>query len=165
VLVRTAVAKALGGFDTGIWGADDWDFWFRLSRAAKLVSCSRLALFYRLHQSNASSQVERMLHNSLAVLARQLRLTPPALRSDCRKAGYRCLYRCFGRRFVDRGKWAIRRFQPGLALKEFTSLGPFLQAAVEDDVLFRMLVRDLIPRPFRRWVEPVEKPRRLERLG
>ena len=63
-LIRAHVLHEIGGLNTSIWGADDWDLWFRIIKRNKIVMLERLALFYRLHSGNASKQIARLLMNS-----------------------------------------------------------------------------------------------------
>lgn len=58
-LVRTACLRQLGGFDTTLASAEDWDMWLRLSKCGKILYEPRLSLYYRLHDGNKTNQVYR----------------------------------------------------------------------------------------------------------
>jgi glycosyltransferase involved in cell wall biosynthesis len=58
-LVRTETIRELGGFDTSLPSAEDWDMWIRLSKRGKLLFEPRIALRYRIHAGNKSSVIAR----------------------------------------------------------------------------------------------------------
>lgn len=53
-LIRTDALRAIGGFDESIRHSDDWDMYLRLARHGAFLYENRLALYYRLHDRNAS---------------------------------------------------------------------------------------------------------------
>jgi glycosyltransferase involved in cell wall biosynthesis len=55
-LIRRAAFEAAKGFDESLRGAEDWDFYLRLSKDWPFVYWSRPALRYRAHAGNASKQ-------------------------------------------------------------------------------------------------------------
>jgi glycosyltransferase involved in cell wall biosynthesis len=67
MLIRRSALVSLGGFDSGIWGTDDWDLWLRLSKTGKILYRHQLALRYRTHETNASLHFWRMYRNGLKV--------------------------------------------------------------------------------------------------
>ncbi|MCK8600208.1 glycosyltransferase family 2 protein [Desulfoferrobacter suflitae] len=67
-LIRASAVKRVGGFDTSIWGADDWDLWIRLAEIGRFNYVPKLALLYRQHHSNASKDIMKMYINSMKVL-------------------------------------------------------------------------------------------------
>jgi GT2 family glycosyltransferase len=69
-LIRRSALDAIGGFDAGIWGTDDWDLWLRLARRGEFCYCPRISLRYRLHEANASRNFVRMYRNGLQVVAK-----------------------------------------------------------------------------------------------
>ncbi len=75
-LIRTAALRVIGGCDTSVWGADDWDLYIRLAGQGEFVYRYRLALYYRTHLSNASKNTERMYHNSCRVQYKHLGRVP-----------------------------------------------------------------------------------------
>jgi glycosyltransferase involved in cell wall biosynthesis len=78
-LIRTAALRDAGGFDSTVWGADDWDVYLRLAARGPFVYRERRALHYRTHARNASYDVVRMFVNACRVHARHAgRLPSPA---------------------------------------------------------------------------------------
>lgn len=69
-LIRRDALKAIGGFDTGIWGSDDWDLYLRLAKIGPFVYEDRPALLYRVHEGNASGNVLRHLAGHDAAAAK-----------------------------------------------------------------------------------------------
>jgi glycosyltransferase involved in cell wall biosynthesis len=51
-LVRTAAARAVGGFDTSLRFVEDHDFWLRLARRGEPVHVPELVSIYRIHAQN-----------------------------------------------------------------------------------------------------------------
>ena len=58
-LVRTAAVRRLGGFDTRLASAEDWDMWLRLAKVGELRFQPRIALYYRVHEGNKSAHTLR----------------------------------------------------------------------------------------------------------
>ncbi len=75
-LIRRSVFVELGGFDTTLWGADDWDLWFRLVARWPAEHVGRPVLRYRVHARNASRHASRHCRNMLKVVDRQLAILP-----------------------------------------------------------------------------------------
>jgi glycosyltransferase involved in cell wall biosynthesis len=70
VLFQEKTLRDAGGFDTKIWGADDWDLYLRLVARSAFLGSSKVALHYRWHEGNASRDSRRMRKNELKVLRR-----------------------------------------------------------------------------------------------
>lgn len=88
-LMRTAAVRAIGGFDEGIWGSDDWDLCVRLSRTGRFIFLPRIALHYRVHDTNASRHAVRHARNHLRVVRRHIgRNIPLLIRHQRLAAGY-----------------------------------------------------------------------------
>jgi glycosyltransferase involved in cell wall biosynthesis len=75
-LIRADLLRKLGGFDTSIWGADDWDLYLRLAKEATVIFEPRLALLYRVHTGNASRNIARMFQNTTKVRRKHLGFWP-----------------------------------------------------------------------------------------
>jgi glycosyltransferase involved in cell wall biosynthesis len=75
-LLRRDAFQRSGGFAEDIWGADDWDLWFRLSADGQLVHIDRRALCYRIHADNASQQTPRLCRNAALVIERHVQALP-----------------------------------------------------------------------------------------
>jgi glycosyltransferase involved in cell wall biosynthesis len=67
-LIRADALRAVSGFDETIKGADDWDLWLRLAEKGGFEYQNRLALHYRLHETNASNDPWYMYKNSMLVV-------------------------------------------------------------------------------------------------
>ncbi len=63
-LIRATTLRELGGFDTTLWGVDDWDLYIRLAKRGDFIYRVELALQYRLHTLNASKNSWRMYQNA-----------------------------------------------------------------------------------------------------
>ena len=91
-LIRKTLLRAIGGYDPGIWGVDDYDLWLRLSRQAKIVIMPRVALCYRRHAGNASRDVEKMYWNLLKTVRFHLSQLDAAACARVEESSYRYLY-------------------------------------------------------------------------
>src|SRR5579859_2999501 len=77
VLLRRSILDRVGFLNPDIWGADDFDLWFRIAGVTRFELHDRIALLYRAHNSNASHQLDRMLANTRAVIEAQVAKAPP----------------------------------------------------------------------------------------
>ena len=68
VLIRKTVFAECGRFDTTLRSIEDYDMWLRIARRYKVVGIAEQLVRIRQHDSNMSTNVERMLENELAVL-------------------------------------------------------------------------------------------------
>ncbi len=114
VLIRRSAFQSVGGFDTGIWGTDDWDLWLRLLERYPARLTHRPVVAYRLHSENASRNVARMYESSLRVARRHMRNFPDERRTVLRRYTYRELRRYHVPRLeellrtaVERGEWRL----------------------------------------------------------
>lgn len=73
-LIRTEALRAVGGFDEAIWGVDDWDLYLRLACVGEFSFAPQLALFYRMHESNASRDILRLYKNALLLCEKHKQL-------------------------------------------------------------------------------------------
>ena len=72
-LIRAEALRQVGGFDAGVWGADDWDLYLRLFKIGAGWYEPRVALTYRLHENNASATgAARHAANHMKVARRHL---------------------------------------------------------------------------------------------
>lgn len=54
VMMRTRLIQAIGGFDVNLYNGDDYDFWLRASRAAKIAQLDGIGAYYRVVQGSVS---------------------------------------------------------------------------------------------------------------
>ena len=135
-LMRTAAVRDLGGFDTGIWGSDDWDLYIRLSQRGPFLYQDRVALHYRQHAANASARALEHALNHLKVVRRHIGWNLPLLISHQRAASrYFCprlrdfahhsrVSRCYGD--AARAQLLALTFDPLLAVRRHW-LVPFVR--------------------------------------
>jgi glycosyltransferase involved in cell wall biosynthesis len=71
VLFRRSVLVEIGGFDTTLRVAEDYELYLRIARVYPICCHPALIAEYRLHQANASRNSELMLRMTLQVLRRQ----------------------------------------------------------------------------------------------
>lgn len=95
-LYRAEVTEALGGYDTGLFGVEDYDFWLRAARRFTFVALHEDLYIYRKHGGSLTSQraeqiqaltaqiVERALPDTLPARSRAEILVGLALRSQRR---------------------------------------------------------------------------------
>lgn len=81
VLFRRSVLDKVGGFDTGLRVAEDYELYLRIARQYPICCHSTVIAEYRMHQQNASHNSELMLTMTLSVLRRQARY----VRGDARR--------------------------------------------------------------------------------
>lgn len=75
-VIRTDVLREEEGFDTNIWGTDDYDLYIRLAKRGDFLYEHRPALCYRLHAGSASRNYWRMYENGMKVLRKHFGLLP-----------------------------------------------------------------------------------------
>jgi glycosyltransferase involved in cell wall biosynthesis len=68
--LRKSAVDSINGFTLKTIGADDWDFWIRLTSQSYLRGVAGIGLFYRQHPQAISRNTEIMLRSSLEVLNR-----------------------------------------------------------------------------------------------
>jgi glycosyltransferase involved in cell wall biosynthesis len=107
-LFRRSVLERVGGFDTRIWGSEDWELYFRLSHHCRMDVVERAALYHRRHDTNASQNAGRMLENGMKVVMKHLPAVPRSRR--------RALFRS-ARRFLWRNRGAPACWRAGIATR------------------------------------------------
>jgi glycosyltransferase involved in cell wall biosynthesis len=58
VVVRRPAFNAVGGFDKNLLHAEDYDLWLRLAQSSRVEHVPRPLVYYRMHDSNLSSNRE-----------------------------------------------------------------------------------------------------------
>lgn len=124
VMIRKSALDTVGGFNEAIWGVDDLDLWIRLSRIGEIRKYEHLALYYRVHDSNASLNLEKMAKNTEFVIRQNLSLLPEEEKLNFKRAGYRFLFRFVGKKLVWKGAKYIRhgRRGEGIAMIKYSFL-------------------------------------------
>jgi glycosyltransferase involved in cell wall biosynthesis len=143
-LIRADVLKQIGGMNASIWGADDWDLWFRIVRQHKIVMEDRVALYYRLHSANASKQAGRLLKGACQTLNIHLKYAKPANQQRLRRTAHRWLYGLLGTPLVVAAKRQIREHKFSPALRSFADLKPLGWSLVFDAPLRRQFLREIL---------------------
>jgi glycosyltransferase involved in cell wall biosynthesis len=147
-LIRHSALKQVGGFDTTVWGADDFDLYLRLAKCGELRSDRRVGLHYRIHAENASRDRGRMLLNCHQVVRRHF----PDLGSAVSRKAYRWLYSYAGRELSLGAKRAFLKMNIRSTFENLRNLWIFAPAALRDIVLTRDILADLLPGCFSRWL-------------
>ena len=62
VMLRAAVIRDIGGFDTTMFNGDDYDFWLRASRVAKISKLDCIGALYRTVQGSVSRKARVTNH-------------------------------------------------------------------------------------------------------
>lgn len=101
VLFRRSVLLEIGGFDTTLRVAEDYELYLRIARVYPICCHSALMAEYRLHQANTSHNSELMLRVTLQVLSKQAQF----VRTDGRRllaflAGLRNWRKRYGRQLA-----------------------------------------------------------------
>lgn len=147
VLIRRSVLLTLGGFDTKIWGADDYDLWFRLSNRGLFAMRNISALSYRLHARNASRQMARLLLACQAVFAKNIRLVPLEERDECMTQACRFLYAAWGHAVSNQAKLDFKKGRIRESLRNVAAALYLATKAPKKSGVAKNILRDLTPGP------------------
>ncbi|RZJ12920.1 MAG: glycosyltransferase family 2 protein [Rubrivivax sp.] len=60
VMMRTSLVDEIGSFDVGLFNGDDYDFWLRASRVAKVDKLDCIGAYYRVVPGSVSSKARPM---------------------------------------------------------------------------------------------------------
>lgn len=71
VMLRGSMVRRMGGFDLNLWNGDDYDFWLRASREAKITRLKSIGALYRI-LPNSVSRRPRETNYELEVVSRAL---------------------------------------------------------------------------------------------
>lgn len=77
VVMRTDVARALGGFDPAVDGAEDWDFWVRVAQVTGVVKLDWPLVVYRDVATGYSKDVWRVYETMHLLLDKHRATAPP----------------------------------------------------------------------------------------
>jgi glycosyltransferase involved in cell wall biosynthesis len=144
VLLRRSVLDRVGFLNPDIWGADDFDLWFRIASVTRFELHDRIALFYRAHNSNASHQLDRMLANTRAVIQAQIHKATPMRAPLLTSTANRWMYDYVGTRLVERLKEEIARSDIHAALASIRTLATFASQGPDGEIFLKMS-HDLLP--------------------
>jgi glycosyltransferase involved in cell wall biosynthesis len=155
-VVERAALAAVGGFDTTLPTAEDWDMWIRLGQLARPAVVERPLTAYRVHPGNMSKSIDGMLRG-IGELDRRYRhlrggealdwddtyrwLGREALRSGDRRAA------------VELAARGLRRGHPGSlrrmarALTPVRSRAPVTTRGPATSLLDRVRPRSVVPWP------------------
>jgi glycosyltransferase involved in cell wall biosynthesis len=96
VLYRRSVFQAVGGFDTSLKSAEDYDMYLRITRLFPVLTHGEVVADYRFHSAGMSRDPARMLKFTMKVLRAQRRRVrgTPALEAACSTGieAYQSLY-------------------------------------------------------------------------
>jgi glycosyltransferase involved in cell wall biosynthesis len=102
VLFRRSIFEQVGGFDTNLRVAEDYELYLRIARAHPICCHPAIVAEYRIHDTNASRNSELMLTMTLRVLKSQARY----VRYNVRRLiafheGFRCWRKQYGRQLAS----------------------------------------------------------------
>lgn len=144
-LFRSECVRAVGGFDATIWGADDWDLYFRITRQWPIQMQDRVALCYRKHGGNASGNLARMLRNAADVIERNVVHARPERRGALRRSAYRFVYQYAGTKLFERVRGELAAGRPRPAMRDLAGMRALVPAMIRDPRLLLYSARDLLP--------------------
>jgi glycosyltransferase involved in cell wall biosynthesis len=136
-LIRADLVKRLGGLNVLIWGADDWDLWFRIAAVSTIVMVDRLALNYRLHPGNSSKQTGRLLRASCETLEIHLHALPRSRRAERRFASHRNLYAGLAASIISKARHQLRNGEVIPALRSMRDVLPLWRGIALDPTIRR----------------------------
>lgn len=143
-LYRRSVWDLVGGMNMSIWGADDWDLYFRIARVSRVLMDPRPALLYRKHGNNSSAARDRMLLNSCKVVKRHIAAAAPLRRAELARKAYCFIYDYCGeatvRRMVD-ALWAGNRME---TKRHAHAISKLARPCLKDPHLAFRLLRSLV---------------------
>ena len=142
-LIRADLLNALEGMNAKIWGADDWDLWFRVVKRARIVMLDRLALYYRIHAGNASKQIARLLNACCETIDQHLADLSPGDRDQLRAESQRTIYNGLGSMLVASAKDQLRRGKALAALRLLGGLRPLARSIFSDSAVRSAFLSDV----------------------
>lgn len=121
-LFRTAILRALGGFDEKLAACEDWDLQLRLALAGyRFAFCPEVTAIYRLHSENMSHDVNLMLSNGFRVIEKAMCSSSLPQKYRDAKAVIQCIEflevarRCFSRSNPRAAQLVLERMRLFLA--------------------------------------------------
>lgn len=138
-MFRRDAALSVGGFDETIWGADDYNFWMKLSNIGKIIYQNVVISEYRWHQNNASRDESKMdearLIARLKILETANNISTPLSIAEMSAIIAKRTGQAAYKYYKNEGnpKWARRLLNIGLKAKPF------------DPLLLKMLIASYLP--------------------
>jgi glycosyltransferase involved in cell wall biosynthesis len=126
-LIRRSAIEAAGPFDEAIWGSDDWDLYLRLAAVGPFMHRRRVALYYQLHDANASWNAVRHVEGHFRVMRKHL-----GWRSFVRRRHFRRAQTYFTPRLLQAAHHHRVEGDRGRALRAYAYAGLF-----RPSILFR----------------------------
>lgn len=128
--IRRQAFWEIGGFDSSLSGAADWDFFLRLAQRYPFVAVPHVGVLYRLSSGSMSSNLSMQEQECLAVLEQAYKAAPAHLRSlQPRSLGQLYQYLSFkalqGPLSRANGVLALRYFRRSLAYSPKTAIQNF----------------------------------------
>jgi SAM-dependent methyltransferase len=122
-LYRREVFEAVGGFDSSLSAAEDYDMYLRIARQYPICRHEAVVAKYRRHGANMSGNATLMLRSLITVLRRQW----PYVRGDADRtaaywAGLRFLHNHYGRRLTTEVQAQVERREWGPVLRGLGTL-------------------------------------------
>jgi glycosyltransferase involved in cell wall biosynthesis len=143
-LIRRNLVVRLGGMNASVWGADDWDLWFRIAKVSTIVMLDRLSLFYRDHAANASKQTGRLMKACCETIELHLREVPEAERSSLRAVFHRTVYNGLGSPLTHKARDHLRHGEFRSALRSMKQILPIWRGVVFDAPVRSAFLRDFV---------------------
>jgi hypothetical protein len=123
VLFRLSVFEAVGGFNTRLRVAEDYELYLRITRDFPVCCHTSVVAEYRQHKSNVSHNSELMLTQTLQVLKREARhIFGDIRRLDAFLEGLRTWRRQYGRQLTAELARSFLRSSPALFDARFCCL-------------------------------------------
>lgn len=123
-LYRAEVTHSLGGYDTELFGVEDYDFWLRTARSFRFVTVDEDLYLYRRHEGSLTDQRALTIHRLVAqVISRELEFV-----SDSGLRAQILLEHGLASRLDARlgMLWQAFKVSPGLALRRMPAIARHL---------------------------------------
>ena len=143
-LIRASLLNEIGGLDPKIWGADDWDLWFRVAKHSTIVMRDEIALYYRVHAHNASRQTARLLRACCDTIELHLHTLDKHTRNALRRDSQRTIYAGLGCHLVSAARDEVRRGRLLSAMRMLRGVLPLGRGILFDHSVRRAFLRDVV---------------------
>jgi glycosyltransferase involved in cell wall biosynthesis len=138
VLFRRSIFDEVGGFDTTLAAAEDYELYLRIARARRVCCHPAIVAEYRKHEANTSLNSELMLTTTLQVLRGQAEyIGADSGRRHAFREGLRCWRKQYGRQLA----WELARSFSGLSANHLRSKLLLLANHYPQGLLMLMLLR------------------------